>query len=268
MENNENQQNMEEKQQYLREEILNKNYDIEEFSEFMSQYKENGLDLMNWTFDELKDAVRKFKSNNLVQTKEDEEKIIEKGIENIRKSYIINEMENQKINSQNNIGPNSNNENNNIINNNNKLDFDIVDDDDDDIDNNIIGNSKLKNSSVLFGEMDLTGEKINNKINIQNINNIPNQYIQNINSQTNSINENRNNINYIINQNNQVNENNKNNAQVTNERKNAFGEFEILDNPYINNNNNNYINQQLVQCIKQPDNSLTNINDLFVNLEV
>ena len=263
MENNDNQQNMEQKQQYLREEILNKNYDIEEFSEFMSQYKENGLDLMNWTFDELKDAVKKFKSNNIVQTKEDEEKIIEKGIENIRKSYIINEMENQKINSQNKIG---NNENNNIMNNNNKkLDFDI-DDDDDDFDNNIIDNNKLKNSSVLFGEMDLTREKANNKINIQNIASIPNQYIQNINFQNNNINKNgsvnANKNNYIINQISQ------NDVQLSNERKNAFGEFEILDNPYINNNNNNFINQQLVQCIKQPENSLTNINDLFVNLEV
>ena len=263
MENNDNQQNMEQKQQYLREEILNKNYDIEEFSEFMSQYKENGLDLMNWTFDELKDAVKKFKSNNIVQTKEDEEKIIEKGIENIRKSYIINEMENQKINSQNKIG---NNENNNIMNNNNKkLDFDI-DDDDDDFDNNIIDNNKLKNSSVLFGEMDLTREKANNKINIQNIASIPNQYIQNMNFQNNNINKNgsvnANKNNYIINQISQ------NDVQLSNERKNAFGEFEILDNPYINNNNNNFINQQLVQCIKQPENSLTNINDLFVNLEV
>ena len=118
MENNENQENMEQKQQYLRDEILNKNYDIEEFSEFMSQYKENGLDLMNWTFDELKDAVKRFKNNSLIQNKEDEEKIIEKGIENVRKSYIINEMENQKISPQNKIGLNSNNEINNIINNN------------------------------------------------------------------------------------------------------------------------------------------------------
>ena len=268
MENNENQQSMEQKQQYLRDEILNKNYDIEEFSEFMSQYKENGLDLMNWTFDELKDAVKRFKNNNLIQTKEDEEKIIEKGIENVRKSYIINEMENQKISPQNKIGLNSNNEINNIINNNdNKLDFGIVDDEDDDINNNIIDNNKLKNSSVLFREMDLTKKKENNKINIQNIASIPNQYIQNINFQNNNINENSNNTNYTINQNNQINENNQNNVQLTNERKNAFGEFEILDNPYINNNNN-YINQQLVQCIRQPDNSLTNINDLFVDLEV
>ena len=270
MENNENQENMEGKQQYLRDEILNKNYDIEEFSEFMSQYKENGLDLMNWTFDELKDAVKRFKNNSLIQSKEDEEKIIEKGIENVRKSYIINEIENQKISTQNKIGPNSNNEDNNIINNNNnKLDFGIVDDEDDDIDNNIIDNNKLKNSSVVFREMDLNEEKANNKINIQNIASIPNQYIQSINIQNNSINGNPNSINYTLNQNNQINENNQNNVQLTNERQNAFGEFEILDNPYINNNNNNnYVNQQLVQCIRQPDNSLTNINDLFVNLEV
>ena len=44
---------IEQKQQYLREEILDKSYDIDEFSEFMSKYKENGTDLKYWEFSEL-----------------------------------------------------------------------------------------------------------------------------------------------------------------------------------------------------------------------
>ena len=46
MEDEEIQSNINQKQQYLRDEIMNKNYDIDEFSEFMSQYKENGLDIL------------------------------------------------------------------------------------------------------------------------------------------------------------------------------------------------------------------------------
>ena len=49
MDNKEIQEEIIQKQQYLREEIMNKNYDIDEFSEFMSHYKENGTELINWT---------------------------------------------------------------------------------------------------------------------------------------------------------------------------------------------------------------------------
>ena len=49
----ENNNEIEEKQKYLVEEIKNKNYDTEQFSDYISQLKENGTDLNNWTFDEL-----------------------------------------------------------------------------------------------------------------------------------------------------------------------------------------------------------------------
>ena len=71
MDDKEIQQNILQKQQYLREEIMNKSYDIDEFSEYMSQYKENGLELINWTFDELKEAVKNFKNRNPQKTKEE-----------------------------------------------------------------------------------------------------------------------------------------------------------------------------------------------------
>ena len=65
----ENLNNLEQKQQYLRDEIMDKSYDVDEFSEFMSKYKENGTDLENWEFIELKDAVKIFKN----KVKEEEE---------------------------------------------------------------------------------------------------------------------------------------------------------------------------------------------------
>ena len=67
---------LEQKQQYLREEILEKSYDIDEFTDFMSNYKENGTDIQNWEFIELKKAVKSFK-NQVNENK------IEKGLEKI-----------------------------------------------------------------------------------------------------------------------------------------------------------------------------------------
>ena len=72
----ENTNNLEQKQQYLREEILDKSYDPEEFSDFMSKYKENGLDLNNWELIELQEAVRTFKN----KVNEDEGKKSKKGL--------------------------------------------------------------------------------------------------------------------------------------------------------------------------------------------
>ena len=92
MEDNNN--DLKQKQQYLREEILDKSYDVDEFGEFMSKYKENGTDLKNWEFIELKDAVSAFKN----KVNEEEGEKIEKGVEKIRQSYMFNEDENKNEN--------------------------------------------------------------------------------------------------------------------------------------------------------------------------
>ena len=56
---------LEYKQNYLRTEIIDQGYDPENFSKFLSQEKGDiGLDLNNWTFEELKETVSKFKSIN------------------------------------------------------------------------------------------------------------------------------------------------------------------------------------------------------------
>ena len=332
MEEKENQDIIEQKQKYLRDEILSKNYDADEFSEFISHYKENGLDLSNWTFDELKDAVEKFKNKN---KGEDDEKSIEKEVENIKNSYIINRIEDlvSKPDNNNNL-ENKNNNNDNINNNNNGIEFDIIDYVDDK-NTNERNKIRIMNSSIRIDELDLENEGINNIVNIQKFTDNPNEGNQNI-SKDNRFNiiENNNKNNgetMELIQNNNINENNNNIIQNTNEKKSICDDFEILDNPYTNNNNNcnnnsnnnvnninnnnanninnnnvnniynndnniydnnvnniynnnanniynnnaNNINQNItdmmqlkLKCVKQPENSLTNNNNLEVNLEM
>ena len=52
------------KQQYLRSEIIDKGYDPEKFSEFLSSIGEKGLDIESWTIEELGEAVYKFQNMN------------------------------------------------------------------------------------------------------------------------------------------------------------------------------------------------------------
>ena len=295
MEEKEIQEIIEKKQKYLRDEILNKNYDAEEFSEFISKYKENGLDLSNWTFDELKDAVQKFKNKNQGETKEEEdEKLIEKEVENIKKSYIINGTKDLITKSDNNNNLDNKNNENNINNKNNCLDFDIIDYVNDDRTNDK-KKIRIMNSSIRIAELDLENESINKIVNIQKFSNNSNKNEQNINKD-NRVEIIENNNDYEANeliQNNNIN-NNNDIIQYTNEKESICSDFEILDNPYknkcnnnsnnntnniYNNNANNIYNNNIGQnnndlkqfkfkCVKQPENSLTNKNDLYINLEI
>ncbi len=54
------------KQNYLRNEILDAGYDGDDFSEYInSNYNEKGLNVENYTFEELKDCVEKYKKSKL-----------------------------------------------------------------------------------------------------------------------------------------------------------------------------------------------------------
>ena len=83
MEVNEINNELSQKQKYLREEIMEKQYNIDEFSEYISKSKENGLELNNWTFDELKEAVQNYKNQKEEEKNKEEEE--EKMKENIEK---------------------------------------------------------------------------------------------------------------------------------------------------------------------------------------
>ena len=86
------------KQTFLRENILEKGYDAEDFMKLLQTKKgESGLDLISWTMNELKDAVKEFiskKSSEFVPLVE-EEKTDNNNIEN------KNEEENKNQNEQN-----------------------------------------------------------------------------------------------------------------------------------------------------------------------
>ena len=221
MDDKEIQQNILQKQQYLREEIMNKSYDIDEFSEYMSQYKENGLELINWTFDELKEAVKNFKNRNPQKTKEEEEKIIEKGVENIRQSYILSQIEYPNLEINNNLNNTTNNNNINI-----------------NYDYNVINYKNIKNSNIYNNNNDYK-----NDINKNSIKQI-------------RTNLNQNNINEQIESN--------NNPEIKTNNALKVSEFEIVDETNINDYENI---KQLIPCVKQPENSLTHLDNLYVNLE-
>ena len=61
-----------EKQTFLRENILEKGYDAEDFMKLLQNKKgEQGLDLESWSMDELRSAVKEFtKENSGIETKD------------------------------------------------------------------------------------------------------------------------------------------------------------------------------------------------------
>lgn len=59
---------LEQKQKYLRENVLEKGYDPDKFMEFLTMKKgELGIDLENWTLQELMDVTKEFLSNNKLE---------------------------------------------------------------------------------------------------------------------------------------------------------------------------------------------------------
>jgi hypothetical protein len=53
------------KQELLKREILDKNYDKEKFVDFCMSLKDNGDDLNFWEFEELEEVIKKFHNFNL-----------------------------------------------------------------------------------------------------------------------------------------------------------------------------------------------------------
>ncbi len=100
---------IEEKQNFLRNEIMNQSYDPQKFSDYISNLKENGTDLNNWTLEELTKVVMSFKNQEKSEPINNEEKI-EKEVEYVRNSFILSNSE-----SENQIQSLNNNPYNQII---------------------------------------------------------------------------------------------------------------------------------------------------------
>ena len=154
MENDNNNNDLEKKQAFLRTEIMEKNYDPEKFSEFLSKFKENGLDLSNWTFEELQQVVNQFQNNNNTNINNSGNSE-EKGIENVRNSFIIDSSLVKEI--QNNS---KNNPYDKIFDEKNEEEFgkiqnvmsDLTNNDEDKhINNNINENNKKRNDTEVGG---------------------------------------------------------------------------------------------------------------------
>ena len=259
---------LEQKQQYLREEILDKSYNVEDFSDYMTKYKENGLDLKNWEFIELKEVVKEFKK----KVKEDEANKIEKGVENIRQSYRFNDTKNQNETSDEYLDINSQLTNNNNQNNNNNCV------------NNIL-NDYLKNKENELNKINKFTNNDNNKETTTENNNLKKEINTNIKT-NNNFNDNKikidnknfinNNINNNLNENNYTEQNKINNNMMHNNininnnniypnfenNHKEFEDFEILDKKNINNNP-----KQIIKCIKQSENSLTKKDNLYIDLD-
>ena len=64
-------EDIETKQDYLRSQILDKGYNEEKFSEYLTEIAgDKGLDLENWTLEELSQVVYTFQSNNEIENPE------------------------------------------------------------------------------------------------------------------------------------------------------------------------------------------------------
>ena len=98
------------KQAYLRENVLEKGYDADEFMEFLQEKKgENGLDLNTWTMKELTTAVIDFiNKKNKEDEQEDEINTNMNKIEEVDEENNLSQRESMNINENNNT--------NNIIN--------------------------------------------------------------------------------------------------------------------------------------------------------
>ena len=86
---------LEQKQKYLRENVLEKGYDPDKFMEFLTMKKgEQGILLDNWTFQEIIDITKEFLINNKVDIERSyipkEEKEEDENIENNNKDKDIN----------------------------------------------------------------------------------------------------------------------------------------------------------------------------------
>ena len=93
---------LEQKQQYLRENILEKGYDPNKFSEFLTmKMGETGMDLENWPLNELYEATNEFirieKEN---EQKKVNEQNVEKEEEKVNK-IVIEEKKEEKANEKN-----------------------------------------------------------------------------------------------------------------------------------------------------------------------
>ena len=176
-------QSEEEKQNYLRENIIEKGYEAEDFVTFLTEKKgeefEEGIDLNYFSFDELKLLVQEYILKQSKIAQESEENIFQNppqmqpysqpNINNIQDqnqnmtnniNYINNDMAmnsgtNINYNMNNNINNNINNYMNNTMNNNMNIDINNMDNNINNMNamnNNISYNNNISNDNTIYNQ--------------------------------------------------------------------------------------------------------------------
>ena len=158
-------ESIEDKQNYLRSEIIDKGYSPDDFFLFLSDLKEGEINLQDWYMNELRDVVNQYKSKvlksnsenieqkdeKLNEIKQDKiEPIINENSEKNEKEINLNKGNNDNIdNNDNNDNKNDNNNNNNDNNDNNNNNNNNDNNNDND-NNNKINNIENNNINIPF----------------------------------------------------------------------------------------------------------------------
>ena len=94
----------EQKQNYLRENILDKGYEAEDFVTYLTSKKgDEGTNLGNWSLEELKSVVQEYISNNPLNNKQEAENNINQANNTIPNNLVQNPILTQNINNINNL---------------------------------------------------------------------------------------------------------------------------------------------------------------------
>lgn len=94
-------EDIETKQDYLRSQILDKGYNAEKFSEYLAEVAGNkGLELENWTLEELSQVVYTFQSNNEIENPDQSQETVKISKEQQEKEEKNENSENMNINKE------------------------------------------------------------------------------------------------------------------------------------------------------------------------
>ena len=92
-------EDLKKKQEYLQKEIKDKNYDHEEFIDFITFKKENGANIDKWTYDEIINLTNEFKSKSYSKKLNNGNKtVVNEENKNDIKKRVVEEIKNKSLN--------------------------------------------------------------------------------------------------------------------------------------------------------------------------
>ena len=146
-------ESIEEKQSFLRSEIIDKGYDPDEFFNFLSSVKEGDVQLEDWRMDELKKVVNKFQINKASFTESNPNLMSSIPSDSNTGNNDNNQQNEENTFNNNNYDMDNNNNNNNYDMNNNNNNNNNYEDkmnslDYTELDNNLSKNKNLENQDV------------------------------------------------------------------------------------------------------------------------